>query len=176
MIVVEMGNSEPVIAYHEEIDPRDYGADELKQMATEAGLDAMGKKEELAARLSGRIKFRRQDERPTETRIEKPEDMSVIDFVNEIIKAEKGVWAHHSGLAEPPAGTNERINVRPTWVHAYDDAEGQTEEAKMTAMILSDHFRVSKGKPKDVEETHYTQSGPPGVGPKGLIEKKGSSK
>lgn len=57
-----------------------------------------------------------------------------------------------SSLASPP-GSNA---VPPAWV--WSDNED-------FAVLLGHYFGCPVGKPDDVEDTHYTESGPPGVGP-----------
>ena len=54
-----------------------------------------------------------------------------------------GAWTQHS-------------NGDPTWVWSNNES---------LAQMLSDYYGVPIGAPKDVEDTHWTRSGMPGVGP-----------
>lgn len=56
-----------------------------------------------------------------------------------------GIWRAHS-----------KPGTTPTWVWS-DNAE--------MARILSEFFGCPVGRPTDVESTHWTRSGPPGIGP-----------
>lgn len=71
-----------------------------------------------------------------------PEGTSIAEAFA-TVTAGNGVWANHSD------GT-------PTWV--------ECSSAGLQA-LLAEHYGCDEGKPADVEDTHYTTSGPPGVGP-----------
>lgn len=51
----------------------------------------------------------------------------------------------------------------PTWVDAEDG--DRPEAAADLALMLSEAYDIPVGTPHDVEETHHTLAGPPGVGP-----------
>lgn len=51
---------------------------------------------------------------------------------------------------------NSHSSGAPTWV-ASDDADMQR--------LLGEYWQIPTGEPADVEATHYTVNGPPGVGP-----------
>lgn len=54
-----------------------------------------------------------------------------------------------NGIAEKWLG-----DEAPTWVAA---------ETPGLQMLLAEHFGCAEGKPADVEDTHWTENGPPGV-------------
>lgn len=51
---------------------------------------------------------------------------------------------------------------KPSWVEVEDNPDFEK--------LLSEFFGCPRGKPADVEQTHYTVSGPPGVGPRAAAE------
>lgn len=53
---------------------------------------------------------------------------------------------------------------RPTFVDV-DPGERDPAEAEDFERFLSEFYRCDRGIPADLETTHYTESGPPGVGP-----------
>lgn len=53
-------------------------------------------------------------------------------------------------------------DVAPLWVECLDRPSFAT--------LLADNYGCPIGAPADVEATHWTESGPPGVGPAGPIE------
>lgn len=54
------------------------------------------------------------------------------------------------------AGWRANSSSNPTWVWSDNDD---------FAVLLGKFFNCPVGRPADVEETHYTYAGPPGVGP-----------
>lgn len=59
-----------------------------------------------------------------------------------------GLWRHHSSTA-------------PAWVSSDDEQFGR---------YLAGYWGCEYGEPADVEDTHFTVSGPPGVGPLGDLQ------
>lgn len=118
----------------------DYTADELRTLAADAGVDASGNKEEIAARLSARTNFETlPDSRVTYVSV--PEGVSLAEaFVT--LTAANGVIANHADDVD--------------WV--------ETDSPGLTA-LLCEHYGCADGAPDDLEDTHHTVSGPPGVGP-----------
>lgn len=76
------------------------------------------------------------------TTVSFPEDVKLGDALT-TITGPGGIWATHS--AEPPA-----------WVES--DSEG-------LEALLAEHYGCERGAPDDLEETHHTDAGPPGIGP-----------
>lgn len=71
-----------------------------------------------------------------------PVDKPMPQVFTEITHA-MGLYGYHSD--DPPA-----------WV--WSDSPGMQA-------LLAEHYGCAAGKPADLEETHYTENGPPGVGP-----------
>lgn len=69
----------------------------------------------------------------------RPNDEAIMAVVHA-----DGIWSNHSG------------DDSPAWV-ACDDNPA-------FAMALGRFFQCPVGRPEDIEETHYTRGGPPGVG------------
>lgn len=83
---------------------------------------------------------------PRVTRVAIPDSYTLAEaFV--CITSPQGVWANHS-------------DSQASWV--YSDSPGLQS-------LLAEHFNCPQGYPEDLEETHHTFSGPPGVGPDGPI-------
>lgn len=54
----------------------------------------------------------------------------------------------------------------PTFLHVTPEADGETQEsADAMAAVLSRIWNCPVGKPDDVEDTHFTEAGAPGVHP-----------
>jgi hypothetical protein len=84
-----------------------------------------------------------------------PDDVSLGEaFVS--ITDPRGVWRAHS-----------TEGATPTWVSSENEG---------LEFILSQHFGCDRGVPANVEATHYTEAGPPGVGPDGPVNKDGALK
>lgn len=80
------------------------------------------------------------------TYVQFPEGTTLIEAFT-AITAPGGVWAQHS--AAPP-----------TWVDS---------DNKQLAELIVAQYGCECGAPADLEKTHHTDAGPPGVGPKGPI-------
>jgi hypothetical protein len=89
------------------------------------------------------------DARVLEVRV--PDDASTGEAFRSITDS-GGVVAYHTDEA-------------PAWVHC--------EEKPGLASLLAEHFGCANGKPDDVEDTHWTLNGPPGVGPQAVSEAEG---
>ena len=50
----------------------------------------------------------------------------------------------------------------PSWVHVEGPDPAKAAELQR---LLGEFWGVPQGRPADVEDTHYTKNGPPGVGP-----------
>lgn len=146
---VELGNAAPKEGIKSECDPEHFSRDELVEKAEAKGIevDSKANKQQLAALISAVPTFNKLDGKRV-TRVDFPEDMSVAEAVETIIKPVKGIWAQHSDEA-------------PDWVESDSD---------MLAQLLADHFDCTVGAPNDLEDAYYTVNGPPGVGPDGGAE------
>lgn len=139
-MIVELGNVAPLEPYREEVREADHTRDELAARAKAEGLPDAGTKSDLAARLSGVNRTRPLDtDAPRSTVVQLPDDTPLGEALLTITR----LWALHS--AEPAA-----------WV--------ASDSASLEA-LLAEHFDCEAGKPGDVEATHYTLAGPPGVYP-----------
>lgn len=58
----------------------------------------------------------------------------------------------------------DHATTKPTWVVVEPGARSE-EEAADFERFLSEYWRCDRGYPDDLEETHNTFAGPPGVGP-----------
>lgn len=108
--------------------------------------NADGEEEEYESALSG----------PRTLTITPPEDRNIADLFVEITAVPRGIWfAHNQG---------EEVQ-QPAWVES--DIPGFAE-------LLCAHYgldpKTAIGAPKDVEETHWTEAGPPGIGPDGPVK------
>lgn len=146
---VRMGTDAPVEAYHLEVDPADHTAAELLALAAERGVmtDDKPSKDMLAARLSAVNHYRDLDGLRVVT-VDIPPGMPLMQAAATITLG-RGVWESHS-KGQPP-----------TWVES---------DNPVLAGLLAEHYGCVVGAPADVEATHYTESGPPGVGPHGPVK------
>lgn len=78
---------------------------------------------------------------PRVTTVVFPSDIKLSEAFANIISS-TGLWVKHS-------------DVSPSWVYSDNEA---------IANLIADHFECPVGKPDDVELTHWTAAGPPGVG------------
>ena len=142
MPTVRLGNEAALEGYHPDV-PKGASAKDLRALAEEHGVDLSDKPnaDTVAARLAA-LTLRRPLDEPRVTTIQIPPDRPLIEALFEITQPGRGVWDNHS--AGPP-----------TWVESDDPA---LEE------MLSRHYGCPVGAPKDVERTHWTEAGPPGVG------------
>lgn len=60
--------------------------------------------------------------------------------------------------------------VSPTYVHSTNDTGEADEVTSDLAAMISEAYDIPVGRPDDVEDTHHTISGPPGVGPEPALE------
>jgi hypothetical protein len=146
---VELGNETAKAGYREEVDPQDHSAEDLKALAEAEGVSTEGNKEHIAARLSAKVRFTDVSDVPRVTTARFPEGVSLGEAFNSVTNV-GGIWDHHGGLEN-----------KPTWV--YSDSDG-------LAALLAEHFGCKVGQPGDVEKTHFTEAGPPGVGPDGPLD------
>lgn len=63
---------------------------------------------------------------------------------------------HEAFVSVVTAWQNEG-NGKPTWVYSEDCPD--------LALMVSEAYGCPVGRPDDIEDTHYTHAGPPGVGP-----------
>lgn len=73
-----------------------------------------------------------------------PDGKPIMEVLADITAESRGIMFYHT-------------NQPPAWV-ACDDEPA-------IAAILAAHYGCAAGRPADVEETHWTEAGPPGVGP-----------
>lgn len=94
---------------------------------------------------------------PRVTYVPVNEDASLLDIFQDITKP-AGIWHAHSDLSRDENGNI--VCAPPTWVET--DVPGLAE-------LLKAQYGCDAGAPDDLEETHHTDAGPPGVGPDGPI-------
>lgn len=121
-----------------EVDSSDHTAAELQVLATERGVDGSGTKDQVAARLSAVVDFKPLTE-PRVTTVSIPDGVSLSEAFATLTAA-GGVIAYHADDV--------------TWVDS--DSPG-------LVALLAEHYDCEAGAPGDLEETHYTFNGPPGV-------------
>lgn len=99
-------------------------------------------------------------------------DFIVGSDVNEIkdhLYDNPGMTTHLPGnglLVQIIRSVSEQSNGRPTFVSV--EAQGRDpESADDLERFLAEFWRCERGIPADLEDTHYTISGPPGTGPEG---------
>lgn len=151
-----MGNAAPISAHRVPVFAEDHTPEELAQVARDRGIEPLPDETptQLAARASDVVRFR-SVEGPRVTALDVGEDPTGALDVLSALKAgwppsedlpanRRGIWASHS--SEPPA-----------WVSCPQDPNLEGSIARL--------FGCPVGIPDDVEATHYTYSGPPGVGP-----------
>jgi hypothetical protein len=80
------------------------------------------------------------------------EDTSIGDAFRDVTDP-RGAWAAHA-----------QDGAKPTWVHV-EGSQGLQD-------LLAEHFGCASGRPSDIEATHHTISGPPGIGPDGPLDSK----
>lgn len=150
MTTVLLGTDHAVESYRTGVEPDAHSADDLRTLAEQNGvaLDDKPDKAVLAARLSGVIRKRNLDGARVVT-VTFPDDMPLMEIATTITIAQ-GVWDSHSPGGYADSGA-------PTWVDSDSSA---------LAALLAEHFGCDVGAPADVERTHWTENGPPGVGPK----------
>lgn len=66
-----------------------------------------------------------------------------------IVHTAGGLWAHHGA-------------EKPSWVTVAGDDTAKADELER---LISEFYNCARGRPDDVEDTHHTAAGPPGVGP-----------
>lgn len=94
---------------------------------------------------------------PCVTYVAIPEDKKLSEVFLDITKS-TGIWVNHSAV-----GRDEQGNIvaePPTWVDS--DMPGLAD-------LLAAEYGCVVGAPDDLEATHHTDDGPPGVGPDGPI-------
>lgn len=70
----------------------------------------------------------------------------------------------HEAFVSVVRNWDEHSDVPPTWV---------TSDNPEMERVLSEFYGCPIGKPADVEDTHHTLSGPPGVGPEEVTPDEG---
>jgi hypothetical protein len=141
----QLGSDRAVESTNRTVTAEEHSKAELVKMAEDASIDTGGDKAILASRLSATTERRALPD-PRVTTIEFPEGTTLAEaFVSIATGAGggRGLWHYHS---DGPA----------TWVDS--DSPG-------LAQLLSEHFGCPIGAPDDVEDTHWTPAGRPGVGP-----------
>lgn len=115
------------------------------------GLTADGGVPAVAERLEGQ----------RVTRVEFPEGRTLIEAFTEIT-APGGVWAQHAGTETIKTDGGEITRpISPTWVESDNSALAELVAANYPGCVV--------GAPENVESTHHTEAGPPGIGPDGPI-------
>jgi hypothetical protein len=74
----------------------------------------------------------------------------------------------HEALLSIVAAWPQQSTSKPTWVSVTPDENTPEGVAEDVEKFLSEHYSVEAGKPEDVEFTHWTRHGEPGVMPKAL--------
>ncbi len=138
---VSLGTDHAVEGIRRDVNPDDFTKAELIDRADKAKLSTQGDKPTLAARLSAHVERRPLPE-PRVCDIKFPPGTSLNQAFTDIT-ARGGLWSYHS---DSPA----------TWVES--DSPG-------LSALLAEHFGCPEGAPDDLEDTHWTRAGRPGVGP-----------
>ncbi len=139
---VSLGTDQAVESRTRQVYALEHSKVELIKMAEALpGVTTDGDKETLAARISATPERRRLPE-PRVCDIEFPEGTSLSEAFT-TITARGGLWSYHS---DSPA----------TWVES--DSPG-------LSALLAEHFGCPEGAPGDLEDTHWTRAGRPGVRP-----------
>lgn len=96
----------------------------------------------------------------------------VVDHIADAIMFRGGVTnlaGHEPVLAiVHPAGiwqAHAEDGTKPTWVHAVAAGGADQDEADEVERILADLYGCPRGRPDDLEDTHHTMAGAPGVHP-----------
>lgn len=154
---VLLGTSRAVESFRSEVAAADHTADELRALAEQAGVDVSDRpsKELLAARLSA-VAHKRPLDGDRVVRVNFPDGMPLMECA-QTVTIPKGVWDFHSPGDHTESGA-------PAWVESDSPA---------LQALLAEHFGCASGAPADVEITHHTEHGPPGIGPDGPIKPKG---
>lgn len=137
----QLGTDQAVEGIKHEVKADDHTKAELVQKAEDAKISTDGDKAMLAARLSEHVERRRIPD-PRVCTVEFPEGTPLAEAFT-TITARNGLWSYHS---DSPA----------SWVES--DSPG-------LAQLLAEHFACPIGAPDDVEDTHWTPAGRPGIGP-----------
>lgn len=155
---VLLGTNKAVESYKTDVD-ESLSHDELLERAEAAGVatDSVSDKM-IAARLSGVIHKRDLPGKRTVS-CAFPDEMSLMECAN-TITISKGIWDSHSPGDFADSG-------KPTWVWS---------DSPSLQALLAEHYGCDAGVPDDVEDTHHTESGPPGVGPDGETKAKKGGK
>lgn len=147
---VEFGNVAPKNGIKEEVNPKDHSADELRQMAQSRGIPLVGdENKELVARYLSDTPVFHDIAGPATSTFITPDDWDAMETFQAITAPVRGFWVNHS-------------NAAPAWISTDDP---------LLATLLCQYFKCENKTPEDVESTHHTLFGPPGVGPDGPIEK-----
>lgn len=67
-------------------------------------------------------------------------------------------------------GSGNHGSEDPTWVSCIAQTAEEVDQAAELERLLSEFWECPRGVPDDVEDTHHTFNGPPGVGPAPVIE------
>ncbi len=142
---VSLGTDQAVEGIRREVKADDFSKAELVDKAKEAGISTDGDKPTLASRLSDHVERRRLPD-PRVVDVEFPEGTPLGEAFITVATGSgggRGLWYYHS-------------DSPPTWVES--DSPGLQQ-------LLAEHFGCAQGAPDDLENTHWTQAGRPGVGP-----------
>lgn len=155
---VRLGNSKAKQGRYEPVNADDHSKDELEERARGRGVSLADDptKETIASRLSSLV-IPEPLEGKRVTSISFPPGTPFTEALVTVTHQTRGIWANHS--AGPP-----------DWVES-DDEELATAIARHYSQ--PEGHQVQIGAPADLEATHWTEAGPPGIGPDGPIGKKG---
>ena len=138
---VTFGNVAPKTGSVTPVDPDAFTLKDLRKKAQVAGILTDGNKIDLAARLSAVVTYT-QLPGTRVTIVELAEGVSLSEALA-TIAGPAGIWSHHS-------------DAPPAWVECESDG---------LEALLAEEFGCARGAPANLEDTHYTFAGPPGVGP-----------
>lgn len=84
-------------------------------------------------------------------------NLSGHEALMSIVHTSGGLWQNHGEGA-------------PSWVHVTADEYDDPAKAAELERQIADYYNIPRGRPDDVEMTHNTYAGPPGVGPDVEVE------
>lgn len=146
---IRMGNERPAHIVTPDEDFPSMKKPQLVERARQLGLDQSGDEGDLQDRLmTYQDLYGRENDAPCVMDFPSiPPDMSFAEVLDTIVRP-NGAWDNQSSRDE-----NGKV-IPPLWV-ASDDEQAEA--------FLARHYGCERGIPDDLEETHYTAAGPPGV-------------
>lgn len=149
---LRLGNPAPKEGYKEAV-PESTSRTELEALAQEVGAahDADTPDELLRARINDSTRYRNLDDHRV-TYVHFPPGTTLSEAFTTLTHS-KGIWAAH-------AQADGDGYAKPTWVDGDNSS---------LVNLVAENYGAAVGAPDDLEVTHHTHSGPPGVGADGPI-------